>query len=404
MTNGKTLLLLGGSFQQCVAIEKAKSLGIRTVLCDYLPDNPGQKLADKFYLQSTTDREGVLSVARQEKVDGVLAYASDPAAPTAAYVAEQLGLPTNPLRSVEILSLKNRFREHLSTIGLPCPKAVSFAADKTADEVVAMLQSMPLPWVMKPTDSSGSKGVTVIRRKEETVVALLSARHYSRNGILIAETYIEKVFPHGIGGDIFVLNGEIVFDGLMSCIRDPKSDLIPGGEVYPSGLTGEQNRAILEALTTLIRSLDIRFGEFNVEVLLGVDNTPYIMELGARAGGNFIPLQLSDLSGVDLVKANVLCAVGEDPEHIAFAGNETCYATYVIHADQSGIFKELALSGALQTHIYRKVMYRRIGEKVEAFNGGANQALGILFLRFNNSDELREFLDHMDRHVTVTVS
>ena len=99
----KKLLLLGGSAQQVVAIKTAKRLGCETILCDFLPDNPGQYAADKFYLVSTTDKEAVLDVARKEQVDGVLAYASDPAAPTAAYVAEKLGLPGNPYKSVEIL-------------------------------------------------------------------------------------------------------------------------------------------------------------------------------------------------------------------------------------------------------------------------------------------------------------
>lgn len=403
MMRGKTLLLLGGSFQQCVAIEKAKALGIRTVLCDYLTDNPGQRLANKFYLQSTTDREGVLSVARQEKVNGVLAYASDPAAPTAAYVAEQLGLPTNPLQSVEILSLKNRFREHLAAIGLPCPKAVSFSAAMSTAEVATQLKDLSLPFVMKPTDSSGSKGVTIIHQPEDIPAALQSARRFSRNGVLIAETYIEKAFPYGIGGDIFVLDGTIVFDGLMYCIRDPKSDLIPGGEVYPSGLSPTQKEVIRVALTTLVRSLNIQFGEFNVEVLLGKDDTPYIMELGARAGGNFIPLQLSDLSGIDLVEANVLCAVGERPTKIAFSGKEACFATYVIHSDEAGIFQNLVLSEIVSGRIYRRVMYRQIGEAVEAFTGGANQALGVLFLKFETQGEMKSILDHIGDHIQVIV-
>ena len=100
----KKILLLGGSAQQVIAIETAKKLGYYTVLCDFLTDNPGQYVADKFYLVSTTDMDAVLDVAQKEKVDGVLAYASDPAAPTAAYVAEKLGLPGSPYKSVEILS------------------------------------------------------------------------------------------------------------------------------------------------------------------------------------------------------------------------------------------------------------------------------------------------------------
>ena len=71
-----------------------------------MPDNPGQHYADKFYCVSTTDKEAILEVAEKEKVDGVVAYASDPAAPTVAYVAEKMGLPTNPYESVELLTSK----------------------------------------------------------------------------------------------------------------------------------------------------------------------------------------------------------------------------------------------------------------------------------------------------------
>ena len=113
----KKLLLLGGSAQQVIAIETAKKLGCYTVLCDYLTDNPGQYHADRFYLVSTTDKEAVLDVAKKEKIDGILAYASDPAAPTSAYVAEKLGLPGNPYDSVEILCNKDRFRKFLAENG-----------------------------------------------------------------------------------------------------------------------------------------------------------------------------------------------------------------------------------------------------------------------------------------------
>lgn len=398
----KTLLLLGGSFQQCIAIEKAKALGIRTVLCDYLPDNPGRNLADVFYLQSTTDRDGVLAVAQKEKVDGILAYASDPAAPTAAYVAERMGLPTNPLKAVEILSFKNCFRVHLAAVGLPCPQTVSFAASLTLEAVQAKLQVLPFPFVMKPTDSSGSKGVTVVRQAADVPMALASAKQHSRNGILIAETYLEKEFPHVIGGDIFILDGRIAFDGLMSCIRDPKCALIPGGEIYPSGLRQDQKAAVLDVLSKLIASLGLRFGELNVEVILGPGNIPYVMELGARAGGNFIPLQLSDVSGIDLVQANVLCALGITPENIEFSGNEAVAATCVVHSAEAGIFRRLRIAPELLPSVYRKIMYKKEGDLVEVFNG-ANQALGILFLRFETVEQLQHFVRGKDELVRVEV-
>ena len=152
----KTILMLGGSRQQVVAIEKAKELGFRTVLCDYLPDNPGQHSADVFYQESTTDRELMLEIARRENVGGVLAYSSDPASPTAGYVAEAMGLPTNPLAAIETMSEKHLFRAFLKEVGLPCPQAASFPEDASAEEVADLVKGFRFPVVVKPTDSSGS--------------------------------------------------------------------------------------------------------------------------------------------------------------------------------------------------------------------------------------------------------
>ena len=386
-TGKRTLLLLGGSKQQVVAIETAKRLGYRTVLCDYLPDNPGQYSADVFYQTSTTDREAVLDVARKEHIDGVLAYASDPAAPTAAYAAEKLGLPGNPLKSVEILSEKHLFREHLRRSGLPCPQAISFGVETVPDEVIRLTQPFHWPLVVKPTDSSGSKGVSVVRCETELPAALEAARMRSRNGVLIAEEYIERVFPRVVGGDIFVVDGVITFWGIMSCLRDERmGGLVPTGEIMPAGLTNTQIKRIKEVLQALVSSLNIMCGELNVEVLLGAGDTPYVLELGARAGGNMIPVQLSDASGIDLVEANVRCAMGEDLRDIAFDGRGKCCAHVVIHSEHDGAFERVDY-GALLPHLYREVLYHNPGERIHRFVD-AGDAVGIAFLAFSDEAEM----------------
>ena len=160
--NNKKLLLLGGSAQQIIAIEKAKTLGYYTILCDYLQDNPGQYVADKYYNVSTTDIDAVYEIAIKEKVNGVLAYASDPAALPAAIVCNRLGLPSNPTESVRILGLKHPWREFLRKNGFACPQSVSFSPDVSLEEFKELVKDFTWPLVIKPTDSSGSKGVSRI--------------------------------------------------------------------------------------------------------------------------------------------------------------------------------------------------------------------------------------------------
>lgn len=407
MVQQKSILMLGGSRQQVVAIETARQLGYRTVLCDYLPDNPGQHVADVFYQESTTDRDLMLQIARKEQVSGVLAYSSDPAAPTAAYVAERMGLPTNPLSAVETLSEKHLFRAHLAKVGLPCPKASPVAADATASEVIdlASQSGMNYPLVVKPTDSSGSKGVTVIDQPDNEVfaAALAHASEFSRNRILVLEEYIEASFPRVIGGDVFVVDGEVRFWGLMSCLRDESlGGLVPIGERNPSGLTPLQTTKVKQVIQDLVSSLDLRFGELNVEVIIGKDDVPYMLELGARAGGNMIPVQLSDISGIDLVEANVRYAMGDNSLDVRFEGNEKAVATYVLHASCAGTFDGVSIDPMLESHIYRRVMYVSPGDSVSSFDG-ANKALGIFFLRFDNVSQMEVALASIQSRVVPII-
>lgn len=403
--SGRSILLLGGSRQQVVAIERARELGFRTVLCDYLPDNPGQQYADSFHLVSTTDREAVLEVARDEGVSGVLAYSSDPASPTAGYVAEALGLPTNPLSAIEAMSEKHLFREAMRSAGLPCPASFSFMSDAPLDEVEEGASRLRAPFVVKPTDSSGSKGVTMLRATTGLSEAVAHASSFSRNGTLICEEFIQRAFPYVVGGDVFVVGGEVVFWGLMSCLRDPASPLVPVGKMTPPGLSPRQAMAIKDVVQRLVDSLGVRFGELNVEVLLGAGDVPYVLELGSRAGGNMIPVQLSDASGVDLVAANVLCAMGEDPGDLAWdtcSSASPCVVTHVLHSARDGIYRGYELSPEAEAACYRRVIYQEEGAPVQAFDG-ANKALGILFLRFGGQDEMRGFVSDPSSHVRVVV-
>ena len=151
--------MLGGSMQQIPIIKKAKEQGIYVITCDYAPENPGHKFADEYHNVSTTYLDGVLELAKGLDIDGIVAYASDPAAPTAAYVAEKLGLPGNPYESVKICTQKDLFRKFLKDHGFNCPVAEGYTS---YEDALADIDKFRVPVMVKPVDSSGSKGVVKI--------------------------------------------------------------------------------------------------------------------------------------------------------------------------------------------------------------------------------------------------
>ncbi len=398
----KSILLLGGSAQQTVAIKAAGELGYRVVLCDYLPDNPGRHYADSYYNVSTTDIEAVYKVAEDEKVSGILAYASDPAALPAAVVCERLGLPTNPAESVEILGVKHKFREFLRDNGFACPKAYTFSPSDSITGIAEAVRSFTFPIVIKPTDSSGSKGVTVLDAPDGLEKAVEYASGYSNNKIIIAEEFIRKGFPEVIGGDIFIRDGVIEIFGLMSCLRKGRgTGLIPIGKLFPAGLTAGQEDNIKRELQNLVSMLGIRFGEMNVEIILDEQDKVHFLELGPRAGGNMIPLQLTDALGVDLVKANVTAAMGESPD-LRMNRKEGCFMTHVLNSDTCGKFKGVAFSPEIEPCIYRKVFYKKAGDPVETFDG-AGKALGIIFMHIDTEARMRDFAGRIDELVKIVL-
>ena len=399
----KKILLLGGSAQQVIAIKTAKELGYYTVLCDYLPDNPGQYVADKYYNASTTDVEAVYQIAKDEQVDGILAYASDPAALPAAIVTERLGLPTNPVKSVEILGLKYPWRKFLHEHGFACPKFFSFHPETSIVEIKEKAKEFTFPIVVKPTDSSGSKGVTRLDDWKGLEKAIAWADSYSRNKVLLIEEYIQRGYPSVIGGDIFVWDGRGGLYGGMECLRDTlRSPLIPIGEKKPLCVNEKQKANIYGELQRIVSALDIRFGELNVEIILDKNGHVHFLELGPRAGGNMIPIQLGDAYGIDLVKANVQAAMGEKPDFLDKPISERpgCYMHYVLHSYETGTFKGVEIDANIANNVYRKVIYKKEGDPVEVFDG-AGKALGIIFLHFDTIEQMDDFCENHNTLVKI---
>ena len=391
--------MLGGSAQQVIAIETAKRLGYYTVLCDYLTDNPGQYAADKFYLVSTTDRDAVLKVAEEENIDGVIAYSSDPAAPTAAFVAEKLGLPTNPFRAVDILCNKDKFRKFLNDSGFNCPAARGYTSKASA---CADKDTFEYPIIVKPVDSSGSKGVTVLHSAEGFEEAADYAFSFSRCGEIIAETFIEKKHPYLIGGDIFVYGGRVIVWGLMNCLREnAEFPLVPSGKLYPVLLEERDLARVKEVLQDMVTKLGIESGSMNVELVIDKNDKVFPIDIGPRAGGNMIPIQLSHIFGVDIVEMSVKCAMGEEITAVPQVRLPYC-ATYVLHSDRDGIYRGIEFSDTLEKHIFKKCLYDKKGDKVEHFDNAA-KALGIIFLKFDSEQEMLDIMTNMRSHVMVVL-
>ena len=395
------ILLLGGSAQQVVAIEKAKELGYYTVLCDYLPDNPGQYAADKFYLVSTTDKEAVLQVARQENVQGVLAYASDPAAPTAAHVAEKMGLPGSPYTSVEILCNKDQFRAFLAEHDFCTPKAEGYTAVENA---LADLESgkFSFPVITKPVDSSGSKGVVRIDTLEDAEEKLRYSMSFSRSGRMIVEEYVE-MFGYQIAGDGLSVDGKLVFRYFANDHFNPRcvNPFVPISASFPYHMPAWVQDKVHAEIQRLITLLNMGTTTYNFDLRIDKDYNVYLMEIAPRDGGNYIPQVIRYATGVDLVECSVRAAMGEDLSNLQFGAPSGYWAYYAVHSLHDGILQEIRIDPEVEArNIRENHILKKPGDAIKAFTG-ANTTLGILLMEFDSMEQMLHMMDHSEEWIHI---
>lgn len=397
----KRILMLGGSLYQTYAIREAKSQGHYVITCDYLPDNPGHKYADEYYNVSTIDKGAVLELAKQLKVDGVVAYASDPAAPTAAYVCEKLGLPTSPYKSVEILSKKHLFRKYLKEHGFNVPKAKSY---RTFEEAEAEIDSFNLPVMVKPVDSSGSKGVNKLTEKSQLKSFVDDALSYSRDKIFLIEEYIKKQGPQ-ISGDAFSVAGKLVFHCLGNEFYSTKvdKDFAPLGECWPSVMPQIVIDTLAQDLQRLISSLGMKSNAYNVEAIYGEDGKVYILELGARSGGSLIPQVTALATGVDMVPYVIKAALGEDCSGLKMAPVKGFWSNYMAHSNMTGKYVGIEMDEDFRNNHYVDfVTDIKIYDMVHKYRD-AQDCVGELILRYDNMVQMNQIIDDMDQYFRVKV-
>ena len=114
-----------------------------------------------------------------------------------------------------------------------------------------------------------------------------------------------------------------------------------------------------------------------------------------------IPIQLSDIFDIDLINANILAAINENISLKPIIP-KAFYMTHVLHSHIDGCLCDINFSEEIEPYIYRKVIYKKKGEKIEAFDG-AGKAIGIIFMKFPSKDEMINIQHNIDQHINIKI-
>jgi len=382
----KKLLLLGGLRYLIPVIEEAHRLGIYVITCDYLPDNIAHRYSDEYHNVSIVDKEAVLALSRELQIDGILSFAVDPGVVTAAYVQEQMGLPSmGPYESVRILQNKDLFRAFLKEHNFNVPEARSYAS---REDALADTDWVKWPMIVKPTDSAGSKGVKRVDGIEDYELAVDNAFACSLSKHIIVEQFIEKV---GCSSDCdcFLQDGKwkVITFNSQRFDNFASNPYTPAGFSWPSTFTHEQELYLSDELQRLMTLLKMNSSVFNVETRVGVDGNPYIMECSPRGGGNRLCEMVRNALGYDLIKAQIQCSVGIPVDDLVPMNIQGHWVEIILHSEAGGRFCGLAIADDMMQYVIEKDIWVKSGDAVFGFNG-ANNSIGTLVMRFEDSQQV----------------
>lgn len=386
MAKQKRLMLLGGLRYLLPVIEAAHKQGYYVITCDYLPHNIAHKYSDEYVDVSIVDKEAVLKVAREKKIDGIMSFAVDPGVMTASYVQNEMGLPSfGPYESVCILQNKDRFRAFLSQHGFNVPKAKGFGS---MEEALKARTWYPWPVIVKPTDSAGSKGVSRVDRFEDLQPALENAFEHSISGRVVVEEFIEKQGCSS-DSDSFSLDGKLVFTSFSAQRFDKNAtnEYVPAAYSWPSTFTHEQEEYLRSELQRLLSLLHMQTSVYNIETRIGTNGKPYIMEVSPRGGGNRLAEMARMGTGIDMITACTRACVGDSIPLIEQRQFDGHWAEVILHSEKEGKFKQLNVLPEMEPYIKQTDLWVNIGDEIRTFSG-ANDAIGTLVLRFDTDKEL----------------
>lgn len=391
---GKRLLILGGQLKMCDIVTRAKELGIYTVVTDWYEDSPAKKIADKAYDVSTSDVDAVLKLMREERIDGVFTGFIDSTLPYYYEICVRAKLPCYLNRStLECCTNKRVFKDVCRKVGI-----------KTIPDVdLTNLEALVYPFLIKPSDNSGSKGITVCCNREMVPVAYDRAMRFSKSKTVVAERFMDCDY---VCAYYAVINGEpdltMLMDKDMNRIGRG-SVPYPTALVYPSRYYDNYMENAHPGVRKLIRYLGMKNGTFLISFFVSGKDF-FAVEMSVRLTATREYLFIKDATGIDTLEMHINHALtgeftcqGEksERERASFYCMLFTFIKDGIIGKIEGIGKVKTLPGVLNV-----LQLRDVGAKIRK-DGSYGQLFSRIHLKAGSAAEMVDLVNLVQGNLQV---
>lgn len=330
----KKVLIIGAGFLQDFVIVKAKQMGYEVHTVDADPNAVGFQHADHYGVVNIVDEKACLEYARENKIDGVLTAATDYGVLTASYIAREMGLPGLKYEVAQVIKNKYQVRKCLFENHVDDTEQAYEVHRNT--NIKELANKIVYPVMVKPCDGSGSRGASRVDKAEY----LEEACKYAMDGSITDRAEIETfIIGKEYGAETLVANGEINVLGIMQKWMTNPPYYAELGHSIPTDLKKEVEDKAIKCVKNAIKALGVNFGSVNMDMLITEDGKVYIIDIGARMGGNMIGSCIIPYGkGIDYMAAMIQNAVG-DPVDLSV--KDHCAVATKLLAFKDGIVTKL---------------------------------------------------------------
>lgn len=298
------IAVLGANEPSVSFYKQAKALGYTIIGIAWAEGAVCEKYCDKFYPISFAEKDKVLEVCRNEKINGITSFSLESALPTVVHVAQRMGLVSNSEDSLLLTQSKFAQRQALEKAGIAVPRYYQIEG-----EVELCKIDCQYPVIVKPVDSGGSQGICKVETPDKLLEAYKYAVEYSRTQHVIVEEFVDG---REFSVEYISHNGHHYFLQITDKVTSGAPRFVEMQHHQPADISNEVHAAIRNMVEGALTALKITNSPSHTEIKLNSKGQLYIIETGARMGGDYITSDLVRLStGYDFVEGAIKLAVNK---------------------------------------------------------------------------------------------
>ena len=393
----KTILIFGAGINQLELIREANLLGIKTIVIDPTENPIGKAESDWFYQVEGKDYKTTKEIAIRHNVDGIVTGQMEKPMHLMAKLALEMGYifhtPETVEKSLNKVLMKNTFMEHQ----VASAKGAVFKRGEKISE--SKMEEFHFPLIIKPADAFSSRGVKKVFSFDELKSYEEETRSYSSESIIIVEEFLEG---REFSVESITYKGQTTVIQFTEKFITPYPNTVEMAHLQPARLRPEERKEIEFLVKKAVLAIGIDNSASHAEVML-TENGPFMIEIGARLGGDFIASYLTKAStGVSMDKAAVQVALGIKPD-ITSLYSKYSMIKYIELEEGETVKKMLPIDNLeIREGFVFAYYFVKGGDKINKITHSAERAACILF-ESENFNSLMERIEKAEKQIKSNI-